>query len=943
MEQTLLTTKLVRPPLPPQLVVRSRLLAQFEASVQRPLTLVSAPAGFGKTLLVASWLQQTNHPVAWLSIDDNDSEPLRFWTYVDAAFHNVLPDIGLAAQEALHTSPAPTVEALVALLINDLARHFEAPSPEPPTADHLFLVLDDYHLIEAAAIHEGVTFLLDHCPPWLHLILITRSDPPLALARRRARRELLELRAADLRFTVEETTTFLHQSAGLTLSPEDTALLTNRTEGWIASLHMAALSLQHHSDPTAFIRDFSGNDRYIVDYLLDEVLSQQPPAVQQFLLQTAVLQRLNAPLCDALVDTTLQSPPVGNDHTPLLRQFEVQGSQAMLEYLERANLFLIALDNQRHWYRFHRLFADLLRQRAQLHYGAAFIKQQHQRASAWYEAQDYLDDAMQHAIASNNTNRMIELLARYRGTLLARAEWSTLTNWVHALPVEIRQREPHLLIGEAWTLIRSIDLERITALLDRAETLLQRGEHAYSEATVLTLSGEISGIRGLVSLWQSDFVRTIELSEAALARLPADRLPMRGYITLNIGHAYRALRQIDRAREAFQAASEISAANGSDIVSQIALISLAHLHTRQGDLPATEQTLQQAIALATTSNGQLRPAGALPCISLGVLYYEWDRLDDAEEAFRLATQLGQRSGLTRAIADSKLYLAYIAQVRGDATQAQQIMAEAQRVFEPLKHPLADIRFRSYETRLLLMQGKLAAAAEWVTPEVANLDEPLGDFNEFIYAALLRVWIMQGQLQGDQRTLQRALTLTQRLRQEAIDTQQTGLLIEIDVLRALALHAHNERQHALALLTEVIALAEPAGYTRLFIDLGQPMALLLRQLLNDPRTAPQQRYIRQLLQTFTPNTLPIPPEPASHLLGASAAPTPLVETPLIEPLSSRELEILRLIADGHAVADIAAELIVSVHTVRTHIRNIYRKLDVHGRVQAIQKARQLGLL
>jgi LuxR family maltose regulon positive regulatory protein len=917
----LLTTKLYIPPVRPELVSRPRLTERLNAGLHRKLTLISAPAGFGKTTLLSEWIHsgvssreygvRGEHESAgevsptpysllptprfsWLSLDEGDNDPARFWAYFVAALQTTRAEVGEAALTMLQSPQPPPIEPLLTGLINEIA--------EMP--DRFVLVLDDYHLIEAQPIHDALTFLLDHLPSQMHLVIATRADPPLPLSRLRGRGQLTELRQADLRFTLDEATTFLNQTMGLDLTVEDVASLGTRTEGWIAGLQLAALSMrgQAADDVADFIAAFSGSHRHVIDYLAEEVMEHQPDNVHDFLCQTAVLDRLTAPLCDAVT---------GRDDSDLL-----------LRQLEQANLFLIPLDDQRQWYRYHHLFADCLRLHLRQDQPDQ-VPELHRRASAWYEQQGLMDEAIEHALSAEDFERAACLIEQAAESTMLRSQLATLQSWVEALPDEMVSTRPLLCVYHALGLLLS------GRPLDVVEARLKEAMDADTAGSV---AGEVTVLRGLLAAYQGDTRQSAELSERALELLPEDSLFFRSFVAGYLGLAHLYGGDAAAARNAFAEAARISQQAGNLTNTVLAIHHLADLCALQGRFSEAQALYKEALELAVDSRGRRQPIAGIALVGLGRLLHERNDLEGATRLLLEGIELIKRWGEVGAI-NGYIGLARVRQAQGDAEGARQAMQAAEQLaikFEAMKAD--DILVAAYQVRLWLAQDDLEAAARWIeergleggaSPEELEREAhraPLPLLRLFEYVTLARVYVAQGRREE-------ALRVLEPLQRLVEDGGWTAFLMQVLTLQALALQARGDVAQAMVPLERALSLAEPEGLIRIFVDEGEPMARLLRQAASRG-IAPQ--VVSELLASFD----------ASEVGRVGGTPR---TQPLIEPLSERELEVLRLLTTHLSSTEIAEELFISVNTVRFHIKNIYSKLNVHRRADAVRRAKELELL
>jgi LuxR family transcriptional regulator, maltose regulon positive regulatory protein len=876
MSTPILATKLYIPPPRPNAVPRPRLAARLNAGLRqeqsagRKLTLISAAAGFGKTTLLSEWVTGCRLPVAWLALDEGDSHPARFLAYLIAALQTVAPGVGAGMLTALQAPQPPAQEALLTALLHDLV-----------AIPHDFLlVLDDYHALDAPSVDQTLAFLLDYMPPQMHLVIATREDPPLPLARLRARGQLTELRAADLRFTPAEAAEFLNQAMGLHLSVAEVAALETRTEGWIAGLHLAALSLQGRADKASFVADFSGSHRFVLDYLVEEVLQRQPAAVQDFLLRTAILDRLCGPLCEAVLPETAVS------------------GQETLTYLERANLFIVPLDNERRWYRYHHLFGELLRQRLHQSLPDA-VTELHIRASAWYEAHDLELEAFHHAAAANDVARAERLLAGRGMPLLFRGAAQPVLRWLATLPTAVLDAHPALWVTYASALLFVQQVVGVEEKLRAAEAALPDGA---PDANVRDLLGHIAVIRATVAVTQHDAATIMTQAQRALAYLHPDNRPVRAATTWALGYA--AFLQGDRATaaQAYRQALADSEAFGHFIIILLATMGLGDVQEGENRLHLAAASYRRALALA---GDPPLPLACAAHLGLARIHYAWNDLETAVSHAEQSRQLARQIEHTDRLAAAELFLARLKLAQGDAAGAAALLAPiAPQLHQPhfvLQRP----EFTAVQLLLFLRQGNLDAAAALAQ----NHDLPL---------CRARVALAQ----GDPAAVLATLTAYQR---QAEANGWADERLRALILQALAQQALGEGETAVAVLTEAVAMATPEGLIRPFVDEGVPLARLLalvaaRGVLSD--------YVRTLLAALAAERLP-----------GERQPSP----PLFEPLTERELEVLHLVAQGLSNRQIAAQLVLALDTVKGHNRRIYEKLQVGRRTEAVARARGLGLI
>jgi LuxR family maltose regulon positive regulatory protein len=907
----LLQTKLYVPPVRREMVSRPRLMERLNAGLEGKLTLISAPAGFGKTTLLGEWIHarardEASGQTAWLSLDEDDNDPACFMAYVIAALQSLDAHLGGSVLAALQSPQPSPLETLLAVLVNDLAR-----LPWNGALENLYvLVLDDYHAIKNQSIHQAMAFLLDHLPRQVHLVLATRSDPPLPLARLRGRGQLNELRTADLRFTAGEAAAFLNQAMGLGLSASDVASLEARTEGWITGLQLAAISLlrKESQDRADFLRAFTGSHRYVLDYLLEEVLDRETDAVQAFLLETSILERLSSPLCEAVTGNT--------------------DAQAMLEGLDRDNLFLMPLDGERRWYRYHRLFADLLRSRL----GREQATPLHRRASTWYENNGFTGEAIGHSVAAQDFKRAARLVEASGMAMLMRGEMTTLLRWLAALPEALVVIRPWLNVYYAWALLLTGQVEAVEPRLAEAETAVgDRGiaeirdaggaEVAVHEAPLL---GHVAAIRAYLAGQAGDIPRATALGRATLELLPHEEGTVRSVVAFTLGGIHLLDNDLPGASQAFAEASRAGQRSGNLHVAVSALCRLGDLEADLGRLHKAAEAYQDALRLATGPDGQLLPVAAQAFSGLADLFYERNDLVAAERHLLTSIDLDQQWGNANALASIHCDLARLYQAKGEPERATDALQQAERLMHKrTANPLTAGRVAACRARLELAQSHLAEAARWRQESGLGTGDEIGYLLKFEYTTLARVLAAQGEHH-------RAAELLARLLVTAQGGEWPGHAVEVLALQALILQIAGDVPGALATLERALSLAEPEGYMRTFIDEGEPMARLLL-LLNSQGSSASQGYLSRLLDAFGIQTQ----EGSRSSVTSPALP--------IELLSERELEVLRLVAEGLTNREIAAELVIAVSTVKSHTNSIFGKLGVKNRTQAVALARGLDLL
>ena len=915
MPTPVLATKLFVPALRPQVIPRPRLIARLREGLRpgRKLTLISAPAGFGKTTLLSEWIADSRQRdasvrVAWVSLDDGDNDPARFLTYLVAALRSAGPAQPPSVEQAL------TVEQTLTALINDIA---QAPHDT-------ILVLDDFHLVDAAPVRDALAFLLERLPSNVHLAMAGRSDPSLPLARLRGRGELTELRAADLRFTADESAAFLNEVMGLTLSATDIAALETRTEGWIAGLQLAALSMRDRSDIAGFIRAFTGSHRFVIDYLVEEVLQRQPDDVRNFLFRTAILDRLSGPLCDAVTGQA--------------------GGDEMLEKLERENLFVAPLDDHRRWYRYHHLFADVLRARFPAEWRDS-LPDLHRRAGEWYERNNLPEDAVRHALAAEDFERAANLIEGAVPALRKGRQDATLLEWLTLLPAEVVARRPVLSVYLAWAMLIAGNLDAVELRLRDAEAGLSAAAGAGSGpgAAVAGAAGadpaavgeELRLLPVMIAVYRAslaqalgDVAGTAEHARRALDLTePGDhfgRAAAAGFLGLASwasGDLEAGLRAFAEVRTTLRLAGNTADVLGTTVVLADMLIPLGRLRDARR---AYDEALQVASAQGEPAP---QPMADLH-VGISELHREQGELDAAREHLLAAQALGERASLPENRYRWFVAMARVREAEGNPDAALDLLTEAEhlyaRGFFPEVRPISALR-----ARVWISQGRLAEAREWATGQGLSTAD-LSYLSEFSQITLARLLIAEHRADPKQGAIQEALALLDRLLEAAEAGGRTGSGNEILVLQALAHQARGRLSLALASLERVLDQAEPEGYLRLFLDEGAPLAELLGEAAHRGIRPGHLSRLRRAFRPATAGAQPVGAQPAVPLAAGEA-------------LSERELHVLRLLATELTGPEIARELYLSLNTIRTHTRHIFGKLSVNSRPAAVRRAEELDLL
>lgn len=913
MSTPILATKLYVPPPRSKVVLRPRLIERLNDGLHHKLTLISASAGFGKTTLISEWVAGCKRPVAWLSLNEGDNDLTRFLTYFIASLQTVAPSVGEAVLGLLQSPQPPPTEFMLTNLLNEIAT----------LPDKFVLVLDDYHVLNAQPIDHALTFLLDHLPPQMHLVIATREDPHLPLTRLRVRGHLTELRVADLRFIATEAAEFLNQVMGLNLSVADVAELEARTEGWIAGLQLAAISMRGHEDTTRFIQSFTGGHHFVLDYLIEEVLQRQSKNVQAFLLSTSILDHLCGPLCDAI----LPGNPVSG--------------QEILESIERSNLFLISLDNERRWYRYHHLFADLLRQRAATSLDGERLRELHTRASVWYENNGYESEAFHHAVTAEDFHRAANLAELAWQAMDSTFQLTVWLGWAKKLPDALIRARPMLSVAYAWSLMDVGELEASEARLRDAErwldatgTIRARLDGSSDvmviadETQIRVLPAMIAFVHAYNAQTQGDVVGTLKYADLALKLTPEDDHLRRAQATVILGLTHWTSGDLESARKALMEWIDRMQKIGNSVFAIATTFAVADIMVAQGCLRETVRTYEQSLQLATAHVEHMHRVTANMYLGLAMVQHEMGYDEIAAAHLLKSRALGE---LTMLI--DWPYRWHIAQSRlkeseGDLDAALDLLDAAKRLY--VRNPVPDVRpVEALKARIYVRQGRLNKALDWVRERGLSVDDDLSYLREFEHMTLARVLIATYQHNHANHAILEALGLLERLLQAAEASRRMGSVIEILVLQSLAYEARGSIDMALVSLERALTLAEPEGYVRLFVNEGPPMARLLYEAL---ARGIEPDYVRQLLASCSA----IKSQPPLSQSQKS-------DSEFIEPLSARELEVLQYMAEGLNNQEIGSKLFLSPHTVKVHTRNIYAKLVVHNRTQAVVRARTLGLL
>jgi len=888
-----------------------KLLAGMKRKHPGSFVLLSGPAGFGKTTLLSESVAEYQQPVAWVSLDEADNDPIRFWTYLITACQSIQSEIGESILPLLQTPQIFPDETIATILINDIAR----------SASDLVLVLDDYHTIQNQTIHSSLSFILDHLPSNLHLLISTRVDPPWPLARFRARDQLIEIRAVDLRFTTEETAAFLNQVMGLNLSPEDVAALEARTEGWIASLQLAAISMKGRADVVGFIKAFTGSHVYVAEYLIEEVLAHQSEEVKTFLLQTSILERLNGSLCE-----TVSGRP---------------DSQAMLRDLYQANLFLLPLDNEGQWFRYHQLFADLLKARLQQSLPVEAIAGLHQRAAAWYEQAGMMNEAIAHTLAAGDYVHAVQLVEKIALPMILNAYFKTVEEWLRAIPPDYLKENPRIDMAFAWMHLMRRNLDQAGPHLQRLERIFSGVNQNEIEPSLL---GEWFALQSMLLNAQGKVAESRDLAERALKFLPQAETQVRSMTYMGLADAYQQMLDFEQATATYE--TLIQSAHGfGDLTSEVLGLSLlGRMVVQQGKLHSAYQIVTQAIQRIEHTNS-FSPFSATLYGELAQVHYQWHQLEDARTYFLRSVQWSNLGGFSDAEIYHSVFLSRLFQMEGDLQASVQEIEKALNLMKTAAPALVSEEVVAQQVSIFLALGRITESATALKTYGFAFDkgfsypaivpnDPISHPMGLLYNSALRVLLYRMKANLEPQILRSASELAELLITSSLRCQNLPIALQTLLLRS-QLHATlGDDQHRLEDVVKAVELAESEGFISIFVEEGQPIAealtiLLKRNLLGMGRPA----YIQEILAAF-PKT-----QPSKTVQGLPVH----EDLSPIEPLTPRELEVLQLIAAGDSNQAIAGKLVITLSAVKKHTGNIFNKLNVNSRTQAVARARLLELL
>lgn len=895
MVEPFLTTKLLVPTTRADIITRQHLIDLLKQSLSRKITVVSAPAGFGKTTLIGDWINQQKVSAAWLTLDEIDNDPIRFLSYFVKALQKIDPNFGETILEILQSTQAQINEPLLTALINEIASAISI---------EFVYVLDDYHLVESPRINEIIAFILDHLPPSMHLVVATRSDPSLPVALLRGRGELLEIRQGDLRFTTEEAAEFLSRGRGLQLTPDQVAALTTRTEGWISGLQMAVISMQGHENVSEFIQSFTGSNRYIFDYLIEEILNRQPRNIQDFLLNTSILERLSADLCNVVMSQT--------------------NGQSILDHLERANLFIVPLDDDRHWYRYHQLFADLL-QKQLMQKQPEHVQELHQRASSWFDKKGFSEAAITHALATRDYEFAAHVLEQNIPVMMGRGEkLSLIEKFFGKLPEEFVRSRPILSIQRIWGMT-------LSGRLDEAEERFREIESQPGIDKSKEISGHIALIRALIANIRGDMESAISLAHRADELLPTEDVVVRGMILYILGNGYLEIGNLNEAEQACEQIKQFGIVSNNLWTQTVAYHRLAQIKKLRGHLKEAQALCEELLQTAALRKAEQYGFLCGIYFELGDVLRECNNLDSARKMVTEGLDYADTWGIPTDLVSGYITLAHIYLAQGDLESAADGIRKAKKAREMGSiFRVIQTKLDTCQVQMWLQQGNLNGASRWANEIEAKLNEFDQDkdfdfVSEMEFIGLARVWIATGNQGQNKSFLDKSKHLLSRLASSAQASQRFYRLIEILVLQAIVFDHLGDENQVFEVFGKSISLAQPEDCMRLFLDEGQTMQSILYRAQKKGIGLP---YTKTLLGAFDVQMRALP--------GLTSPAIP-------EPLSDREMEVLLLLPTKMTAAEIAEKLIIAKSTVDTHIKHIYSKLGVNRRMEAIQRAKELDLL
>lgn len=889
MKTQILQSKIYTPQPSSNVVPRERLIHLLNQGLHHKLCLISAPAGYGKTTLLSDWIAQQNEPCAWISLDEKDNEPRRFFSYLAASLQSIQIEIEENLLSKLQDSEIDLTDDFLLPLLNQISL-FEG---------HYSLVLDDYHLIQNNEIHSALIFFLENLPGNTHLIIASRSDPPLQLAKIRAQGKLCEIRVHDLRFSAEEAIRFLNQSLDLGLTPEDVSILTEKTEGWIVGLQLAGISLQKHPDKHAFVITFAGDDRYIADYLLDEALGRQPPHIQKFLLQTSILERLRASLCDAVT---------GGDN-----------SQTILMELEKANLFLIPLDNQRIWFRYHHLFADLLQNRLK-RYKDNSIQDLHIRASIWFKENYLLADAINHALAANETQQIVHLTEELAVYKMDAGELRVLMSWLEHQPASLFLEHPWLLVARTWVYFNTGDYPAVESGLSEIEDILFN--HSYSADLMVRIMGHLATIRSYMAELRDEPETAIQHAEAALMFLPEEDVQLRAFVAIRWANCLAWIGDYQEAIQALKEAGNAAKLAGDGQIAVSALSEMAMLQVHIGQLKQAVKNITEVKNYAEMlgqQHGRRLPAMGQLYRQFSSILLERNLLTEAEYYAQEAVQICQQWGEKESLYAALIGLARVHFFNKEYEKFEQLFDQGTKIAKQISFSYVSF-IQNLKNHYLLLRGEIQAAENWSREQGLSRKDDIDYDRRLEYLNYARVLTAGGKHAE-------ALEIMEKLLKMAEEADARYHTINYKVIQATILHRCKQPDSAMKALEEALAIASPEGYVRSFLDEGEIVAHLLYQAAQR-EIFPE--YCQLLLDEFSKEIQVSTTDPAKP-------------AELVEPLSERELEVLRYIAQGLTNQEIAQALFLSLYTVKSHARNIFSKLGVKNRTEAVSKSRLYGIL